>query len=170
MNKKMHHLPFSLLFHSTASMVQLVLQSNWLSNLSLTHLYSLLFSGDCLDRSCSHHGTCSEGVCYCDLGWMGETCSLENSMIQACLPDCSGHGSYDVSAGHCRYPLLSLFISEITIYFIWTELLTLWCTLGIGKHLFELYVFNYAAVHISWEEYMSLKYLQKLSGWNILYL
>lgn len=111
MNKKLHHLPFTLSFHSTASMVQLQLTSN------LTHFHSL-FSGDCLDRSCSHHGTCSEGVCYCDLGWMGETCGYENTMIKACLPDCSGHGSYDVSAGHCRYPL-SLFISEITIYFIW---------------------------------------------------
>ena len=162
MNKKLHHLPFALSFHFAASTVQLQFISN------LTHFCPLL-SGDCLDRSCSHHGTCSEGVCYCDLGWMGETCGYENTMLKACLPDCSGHGSYDVSAGHCRYPL-SLFISEITIYFIWTELLTLWCTLGIGKHLFELYSFHYAAVHISWEEYMSLKYLQKFSGWNILWL
>ena len=62
-----------------------------------------VMSGDCLDRTCSQHGTCSEGVCYCHLGWMGESCEERNLMIQPCLPDCSNRGTFDINLGQCRY-------------------------------------------------------------------
>ena len=75
--------------------------------LSIIDITYPFFQGDCLDRSCSDHGTCAEGNCYCDLGWSGETCSERNRMIEPCLPTCSHHGSYDTLLGHCRLVDLS---------------------------------------------------------------
>ena len=71
-------------------------------NILPSHSHDLV-AGDCLDHSCSGHGTCSQGVCYCDLGWRGDSCSERNHMIEPCLPNCNRHGSYDPHAGHCRW-------------------------------------------------------------------
>eukprot|EP00299_Pterocystis_sp_00344_P007694 c2608_g1_i1.p1 GENE.c2608_g1_i1~~c2608_g1_i1.p1 ORF type:complete len:446 (+),score=114.03 c2608_g1_i1:36-1340(+) len=48
------------------------------------------FCGSC-PSNCSAHGTCSRGVCICDVGFGGESCSSV-SAISTCPNNCSGHG------------------------------------------------------------------------------
>ena len=60
-----------------------------------------LFSVDCVDPHCSGHGFCVSGTCVCRKGWRGETCALVDDEERRCLPDCSGHGTWDMEAGQC---------------------------------------------------------------------
>ena len=69
--------------------------------IKLSNSNSFVVPGDCLDRECSNHGTCSNGKCFCDVGWTGEICDERNDRIFRCLPDCSEHGTFDLSTGHC---------------------------------------------------------------------
>ena len=61
----------------------------------------ILISEHCPDPKCSGHGTCQEGHCLCDLGWMGRSCEARNAALSQCLPDCSGHGRFDQALGRC---------------------------------------------------------------------
>ena len=57
--------------------------------------------GDCPDPSCSDHGFCVEGSCVCRQGWRGPTCATVDHEARQCLPDCSGHGDFDLESQKC---------------------------------------------------------------------
>ena len=65
----------------------------WLSNFTKI--------GDCPDPSCSGHGFCVEGSCVCRQGWRGPTCATVDHEARQCLPDCSGHGDFDLESQKC---------------------------------------------------------------------
>ena len=56
---------------------------------------------DCEDTSCSGHGSCVDGRCYCKAGWQGPSCALLDQQVYQCLPGCSDHGTYDLESGAC---------------------------------------------------------------------
>ncbi|XP_075677439.1 teneurin transmembrane protein Ten-m isoform X1 [Dermatophagoides pteronyssinus] len=56
---------------------------------------------DCLDPKCSGHGHCMSGVCICGKGWKGGDCSEPDNEATHCLPDCSGHGNFDLQLQQC---------------------------------------------------------------------
>lgn len=58
-------------------------------------------SEDCIDPTCSNHGSCVLGKCYCKAGWQGVNCSLLDQQVYQCLPGCSEHGTYDLEMGSC---------------------------------------------------------------------
>ncbi|GAB6032657.1 hypothetical protein CHUAL_011535 [Chamberlinius hualienensis] len=56
---------------------------------------------DCLDPSCSGHGVCVGNKCICRPGWSGGNCSQVDDRLVLCLPNCSGHGTFDFDSGRC---------------------------------------------------------------------
>lgn len=60
-----------------------------------------LTSVDCVDPSCRGHGWCVEGRCVCRAGWTDANCSTVDHKVFTCLPDCSGHGHYDLHTSAC---------------------------------------------------------------------
>ncbi|XP_024082461.1 teneurin-m isoform X3 [Cimex lectularius] len=56
---------------------------------------------DCPHPTCMGHGYCAEGVCLCKKGWKGTDCSETDNEALQCLPDCSGHGQFDVETQTC---------------------------------------------------------------------
>lgn len=54
-----------------------------------------------MDPSCSGHGTCVNGQCYCKAGWQSDDCSIVDQQVYQCLPGCSEHGTYDLETGSC---------------------------------------------------------------------
>lgn len=59
---------------------------------------SSLLLVDCLDPTCSGHGTCISGQCLCKLGWTGPLCDVPRSQ---CPEQCHGHGVYSADTGLC---------------------------------------------------------------------
>ncbi|XP_050525472.1 teneurin-m isoform X5 [Daktulosphaira vitifoliae] len=57
---------------------------------------------DCPNPNCSGHGVCVEGTCICKKGWKGVNCDeMDKDAIQ-CLPDCSGHGTFNLESQACQ--------------------------------------------------------------------
>ncbi|XP_072941823.1 teneurin-m isoform X2 [Epargyreus clarus] len=56
---------------------------------------------DCPHPTCSGHGFCIEGSCVCKKGWKGTDCATMDKDALQCLPDCSGHGTFDVDTQTC---------------------------------------------------------------------
>ena len=56
---------------------------------------------DCPDPTCSEHGFCVDGSCICKKGWKGLDCGILDEEARQCLPDCSGHGVFDLEAQKC---------------------------------------------------------------------
>lgn len=71
----------------------------WLTLLEFDPLTN--FTADCMDPSCSGHGTCVNGQCYCKAGWQSDDCSIVDQQVYQCLPGCSEHGTYDLETGSC---------------------------------------------------------------------
>lgn len=53
---------------------------------------------DCLDPTCSGHGSCVSGQCHCKPGWSGPLCDVSRAQ---CPDQCNGHGSYSPDTGLC---------------------------------------------------------------------
>ena len=60
-----------------------------------------LFTADCFDPSCNGHGTCLNGLCLCEKGWKGADCKETDAEAIKCLPECSGHGTFNIESGQC---------------------------------------------------------------------
>ncbi|XP_018579833.1 teneurin-m isoform X3 [Anoplophora glabripennis] len=56
---------------------------------------------DCPHPTCSSHGYCVEGSCICKKGWKGPDCAQMDKDALQCLPDCSGHGTFDLESQTC---------------------------------------------------------------------
>ncbi|XP_068237245.1 uncharacterized protein [Palaemon carinicauda] len=56
---------------------------------------------DCVDPLCGGRGWCVDGTCVCRAGWTGNNCSTVDHKVYTCLPDCSGHGHYDLHTSVC---------------------------------------------------------------------
>ncbi|KAJ1529492.1 hypothetical protein ONE63_006265 [Megalurothrips usitatus] len=57
---------------------------------------------DCPHPNCTGHGYCTpEGSCLCKRGWKGADCSITDSDALQCLPNCSGHGTFDLETQTC---------------------------------------------------------------------
>ncbi|XP_041973220.1 teneurin-m isoform X2 [Aricia agestis] len=56
---------------------------------------------DCPHPTCTGHGFCINGTCVCKKGWKGSDCATMDKDALQCLPDCSGHGTFDVDTQAC---------------------------------------------------------------------
>uniref|UniRef100_A0A8B9K8X7 Si:dkey-237h12.3 n=1 Tax=Astyanax mexicanus TaxID=7994 RepID=A0A8B9K8X7_ASTMX len=60
--------------------------------------YNTMVLVDCVDPSCSDHGSCLHGRCHCSVGWTGTICETPVSL---CPEHCSGHGTFQSETSTC---------------------------------------------------------------------
>eukprot|EP00063_Salmo_salar_P092588 XP_014067423.1 PREDICTED: teneurin-3-like isoform X9 [Salmo salar] len=60
--------------------------------------YNTIILVDCLDPTCSGHGSCHHGECHCNPGWGGMGCAILRS---TCPEQCSSHGTFHTETGTC---------------------------------------------------------------------
>lgn len=72
----------------------------------LNFFFNLLFFQkkivDCPHPTCSGHGFCADGTCICKKGWKGLDCGAMDQEALQCLPDCTGHGNFDLDTQTCN--------------------------------------------------------------------
>ncbi|XP_063702096.1 teneurin-m isoform X2 [Culicoides brevitarsis] len=56
---------------------------------------------DCPHPTCNGHGFCADGTCICKKGWKGVDCGTMDQDALQCLPDCSGHGTFELDTQSC---------------------------------------------------------------------
>lgn len=59
-------------------------------------------SVDCPHPTCNGHGFCADGSCICKKGWKGLDCATMDQDALQCLPDCTGHGTFDLDTQTCN--------------------------------------------------------------------
>ncbi len=98
---------------------------------------------DCVDPSCSSHGSCLHGQCHCTSGWTGSNCDTQVSM---CPEHCSGHGTFqsETSSCICDFNWTSPDCSTGT-----TDSLIMWCTIWLDLALGGLFenVFEFKGIN-----------------------
>lgn len=94
--KKVAHAPDRQIY-KISTIVSCIKSKKILLNCSL---YSL-FTVDCPHPNCSGHGFCADGTCICKKGWKGTDCATMDQDALQCLPDCSGHGTFDLDTQTC---------------------------------------------------------------------
>ena len=70
-----------------------------------TYRWKIIYFGhivDCPHPTCSGHGWCVNGTCICQKGWRSPDCSKMDDAALQCLPDCSGHGHFDLVGQQCE--------------------------------------------------------------------
>lgn len=82
---------FTVIIKVSSTELRKYRESNW----------KLGIAADCPDPSCSGHGACVAGKCYCKAGWQGERCNQVDQRVYQCLPGCSEHGTYDLESAAC---------------------------------------------------------------------
>ena len=80
-----------------------MIEANKFSSASYMTTNRIIFilEADCEDPTCSGHGFCVEGSCVCRKGWRGTSCDQMDHEARQCLPDCSGHGEFDLDTQKC---------------------------------------------------------------------
>ena len=118
-----------------------------------------ILEADCEDPTCSGHGFCVEGSCVCRKGWRGTSCDQMDHEARQCLPDCSGHGEFDLDTqkcicrGHwtgsdCSKGMLNfhqLYTKKLCIQVKCALKPFMWCELYMYKMYFE---FNFLLIFV----------------------
>lgn len=65
-------------------------------------MFDIALAVDCPHPTCTGHGYCAEGTCICKKGWKGLDCAIMDQDALQCLPDCSGHGTFDLDTQVCH--------------------------------------------------------------------
>jgi hypothetical protein len=86
---------FSLINLELRQMLPFLLIKKFL--LKVRFFFLIDFVVDCIDPSCTGHGACIDGQCWCKIGWTGINCSDADARLSQYFPNCSSHGIQFIS-------------------------------------------------------------------------